>query len=237
MKRCWLYGISFLSLTLNAFSAFAISQTDIDALKGRDILYSSPFEDGNKAIKLNSDNIQFSENFIDDGQLIIQQRTYPIDQLFIKNSEDKYENLAYLLNYDGIAHTYFIHYYDETRLAVKDEVAQLRQQTKDCIRDYVGAGVTAIADETMHHNLCLDNIFYRVANLFYEQSKELLIKDYKELSALWTRIYFNLSQPDNCYGKCGTIAQMQAYDKILNAKQQLILRDFLQFYTATLLLF
>jgi len=223
VKISWLYRVGSFCLILNSFNAVAFSEADINALKGVDILYSSPFENGNKATKLNSENIHLSPDFIDDGNIIIEQKAYPIDQLFIKNTDGKYENLAYLLDYNGIANTYRIRYYDTTRLAIKDELERLKQQTLNCVSDYTGSGLETIADETAHFNICLDNIFYRVINLFYTQSEEQLIKNYKEQSDILKNLYFDLANPDNCYGRCGTIAQMRAYGQIIEAKQQFIL--------------
>ena len=117
MRKSWLYRISFLCLILNFSQVFAFSEDSISNLKGKDFIYSSPFEDGNKATKFKAENISLSTNFIDDGKLIINQHAYPIDQLFIKNDTEQYENLAYLLNYNGIATTLFIRYYDKERLS------------------------------------------------------------------------------------------------------------------------
>lgn len=227
MRKRWLYRISFLCLILNFPQAFALSEDDISNLKGKDFIYSSPFEDGNKATKFKAENISLSTNFIDDGKLIINQHTYPIDQLFIKNNTGQYENLAYLLNYNGITTTLFIRYYDKERLSIKNEIAKLKEQTNNCINIYNGSGSNIIAKEANQQEKCLDKIFHRIVHLFYTKSEQQLLKDYNEQSALWTKLYFNAINPDNCINGCGTITQMQAYNKVAEAKQTFIL-DFLK---------
>lgn len=122
MMRNWRYNVTFLSFILLSFNAQAVSEVDVKAFRGKEIIYSSPFDSGDKAVVLYGDEIRLSDNFIDDGLIVVNQKEYPIDQLFVKSANGRYENLASVLNYDGIANTYFIRYYDKERLALKDEV-------------------------------------------------------------------------------------------------------------------
>lgn len=223
MKKSWLYGLSVLCFFYGAENTQAVSINDISFLKGKEIIFSSPYEDADKAIHLNTDDISLSESFYDDGEIIFNQKAYPIDQLFVRNNEGQYENLASVLKYDGIATTYFIRYYDKDRLALSDEIHKLKQQAKNCVGIYEKGGTEAIAEQAQKFGHCLDEVFYRSVHLFYSQSEESMIKDYQEQCTLWTRFYFAIENPDNCYGKCGTVAQMRAYGKVVEAKQKFIL--------------
>lgn len=219
-KLCYFIVLLLLAVFSNAG---AVSETDITFLQGKDVIYSSPFEDGSKAIKLKVDDVKLSTDFDDDGQLVINQKAYPIDQIFVQKEEGKYENLAYLLNYNGIASTYFIRYYDKERLRVDDEIVHLKQRAKDCVGVYNGGGSDSVGREAAQYGKCLDDVFYRVVDLFYTQSKERMLKNYEEQSSLWKRTYFDMIGMDYCYGRCGTTEQMQAYGRIVEAKQKFIL--------------
>ena len=223
MMRNWQYSVTFLSFILLSFHACAVSDEDMAEFLGKDILYSSPFERGDKAVVLHSDEIRLSDNFIDDGFIVVNQKDYPIDQLFVKNSNGRYENLAFVLNYDGVANTYFIRYYDKERLALKDEVERLKHEAENCIGTYAGGGLESVAEETEQYGQCLDNVFYRSIDLFYSRSYEHMVADYEKISELWKKLYFDMANPDNCYGKCGTVAQMQAYGRVIDAKKNFIL--------------
>jgi len=91
------------------------------------------------------------------------------------------------------------------------------------VGDYAAGGSESVAAEAEQYGQCLDNVFYRSINLFYSRSYEQMVADYGKLSELWTRFYFNMANPDNCYGKCGTVAQMQAYGKVVEAKKNFVL--------------
>ena len=50
-----------------------------------------------------------------------------------------------------------------------------------------------------------------------------MLKNYIKLSNNIKENYFLVSNPDYCYGKCGTVRQMKVYDRILEIKKKIIL--------------
>lgn len=221
MKKSWFYRILLLFLCLCQF-AHAQNVNDLSTLKGNRLIYSSPYRDGNDINYLDVNHIALSPDFIDDGNLIINGKPYPIDQLFMKNKNDKYENLASIFNYNGIAKTYFIRYYDENRLNMPDEISRLRTQTQNCLQNYVNENTDSLDAEVLAYTTCLDNIFAYIVDSYYTKSAQLMHNKYQMLSHAMTDFSFAIISPDFCYGHCGTITQVKAYNQVLKTKQLFI---------------
>lgn len=50
-----------------------------------------------------------------------------------------------------------------------------------------------------------------------------MIQSYQGAADNLEVFYENSASPDFCYGKCGTISQMKAFDNVVKAKRQFIL--------------
>lgn len=221
MMKSWLYGV-FVSVIFITSCVKANTIDNIAQLNGRDVIWSSPYKSGKEAQRIKVNHINFGEDFFDDGRVVINEKLYPIDQLFIEN-DGKYENLAHILSYNGVGNTFFIRYYDENRLPVHQELLNLKNMATSCLGDYNKGGVEGIKKEALQYEICLDSIFNQIVDLFYAQSGLKLRQNYDALSTALNGFYSNISQPDYCYGKCGTIAQMRVYNKILERKRDFIL--------------
>lgn len=219
MKKLCL-AVFFSVLVINS-NARASEIDNITQLKGQDIIWSSPYKSGKEAQHIKVNRIDLGEDFIDDGGIVINDKIYPIDQLFIQK-DGRYENLARILPYNGVGNTFFMQYYDENRLSVRQELVELKNMTIGCLGDYNQGGIGGIKKEASQYETCLDNVFERVVELFYVQSGSKLRHNYKALSTDLNDFYSNISQPDYCYGKCGMVAQMRIYNKILERKKDFI---------------
>lgn len=218
--KSWLCGI-FISVIFISSNIQAREIDKINQLKGHDVIWSSPYKSGKEAQRIKVNRIDLGEDFIDDGGIVINDKIYPIDQLFIQNN-GRYENLARILPYSGVGNTFFMRYYDVNRLSVRRELVELKNMTTSCLGDYNKGDIKGIKKEASQYETCLDGVFERVVELFYMQSGSKLRENYKALSADLNDFYFNISQPDYCYGKCGTVAQMRIYNKILERKKDFI---------------
>ncbi len=116
-----------------AWAASKHLELQIGELVGKDVLYSSPFLRGDEAVLISVQTADVSEDFFDDGKLILNGNEYPADQLFLRNDEAQWENLTSLYDYSGVAGTFFVKYYDKERLAVADEKAKLLADAKRCV--------------------------------------------------------------------------------------------------------
>lgn len=220
MIKSWLLGV-FIFVAFISSNARAKGIDNITQLKGHDVIWSSPYKSGKEAQLIKVNHIDFGEDFADDGGIVINNKTYPIDQLFIEN-DGRYENLAHILPYNGVGNTFFIRYYDKKRLSVHQELINLKNMTTSCLGNYNRGGIEGIKEEALRYEICLNDVFERVVNLFYVQSGSKLRQKYEALSTNLNEFYSNISQPDYCYGKCGTIAQMRMYNKILERKKDFI---------------
>ena len=219
MKSCF-YGVFILLLSLNANAQHI---DDISLLKGTEIIWSSPYKKASNAKVILVKEITKGENFCDSGEVIINNSKYPIDQLFIKNDRGQYENLLNLTKDNIIQGTFFIKYYNEDLLAIDDEIVKIKSDIKNCIEDFYGSGIADIEKEALEQEKCLDDIYFRCVDIFYANSKDEILKNYMKLSDEIKESYFLTSNPDYCYGKCGTIEQMKVYDRILEIKKKIIL--------------
>ncbi len=218
--KSWFYGVFILLLSL---SANAQHIDDISLLKGTEIIWSSPYKKASNAKVILVKEITKGENFCDSGEVIINNSKYPIDQLFIKNDRGQYENLLNLTKDNIIQGTFFIKYYNEDLLAIDDEIVKIKSDIKNCIEDFYGSGIAGIKKEALEQEKCLDDIYFRCVDIFYANSKDEILKNYMKLSDEIKESYFLTSNPDYCYGKCGTIEQMKVYDRILEIKKKIIL--------------
>ena len=218
--KSWFYGVFILLLSL---SANAQHIDDISLLKGKEIIWSSPYKKASNAKVILVKEITKGENFCDSGEVIINNSKYPIDQLFIKNDRSQYENLLNLTKDNIIQGTFFVKYYNEDLLAIDDEIVKIKSDIKNCIKDFYGSGITDIAKEALEQEKCLDDIYFRCVDIFYANSKDEILKNYMKLSDEIKENYFLTSNPDYCYGKCGTIEQMKVYDRILETKKKIVL--------------
>lgn len=218
--KSWFYGV-FMSLL--SFSANAQHIDDISFLKGKEIIWSSPYKKASKAKVILVSEITKGENFYDNGDIIINNSEYPIDQLFIKNTNGRYENLLSIMGEDIILGTFFIKYYDENLLAINDELTKIKYDIENCVKDFDGGGMAGIEKEALEQEKCLDDIYYRCVDVFYANSRDEILENYMKLSDDIKENYFLASNPDYCYGRCGTIQQMKVYKKILSAKKKIVL--------------
>ncbi len=218
--KSWFYGVFILLLSL---SANAQHIDDISRLKGKEIIWSSPYKKASNAKVILVKEITKGENFGDNGDVVINNSKYPIDQLFIKNDRGQYENLLNLTKDNIIQGTFFVKYYNEDLLAIDDEIVKIKSDIKNCIKDFYGSGITDIAKEALEQEKCLDDIYFRCVDIFYANSKDEILKNYMKLSDEIKENYFLTSNPDYCYGKCGTIEQMKVYDRILETKKKIVL--------------
>lgn len=218
--KSWFYGIFMLLLSL---SANAQQIDDISSLIGSEIVWSSPYKKASDAEVILVKEITKGENFLDNGEVIVNNIVYPIDQLFVKNRDDRYENLLSITGDNIIQGTFFIKYYNEDLLAVGDEIIKIKSDVENCVKDFNSGGITGIEKEALEQEKCLDDIYYRCVDVFYANSKEDMSKNYMKLSDDIKENYFLASNPDYCYGKCGTIEQMKVYDRILEIKKKIIL--------------
>ena len=218
--KSWFYGVFILLLSL---SANAQHIDDISLLKGTEIIWSSPYKKASNAKVILVKEITKGENFCDSGEVIINNSKYPIDQLFIKNDRGQYENLLNLTKDNIIQGTFFIKYYNEDLLAIDDEIFKIKSDVENCVKDFNSGGIAGIKKEALEQEKCLDDIYYRCVDIFYANSKDEILKNYMKLSDEIKENYFLASNPDYCYGKCGTIKQMKVYDRILEIKKKIIL--------------
>ena len=218
--KSWFYGIFMLLLSL---SANAQQIDDISSLIGSEIVWSSPYKKASDAEVILVKEITKGENFLDNGEVIVNNIVYPIDQLFVKNRDDRYENLLSITGDNIIQGTFFIKYYNEDLLAVGDEIIKIKSDVENCVKDFNSGGITGIEKEALEQEKCLDDIYYRCVDVFYANSKEDISKNYMKLSDDIKENYFLASNPDYCYGKCGTIEQMKVYERILEIKRKIIL--------------
>lgn len=218
--RSWLYGV-FVSVIFISVNARADGIDNITQLKGQDIIWSSPYRSGKEAQLIKVNRIDLGADFVDDGGIIVNGKTYPIDQLFIEK-DGKYENLAHLLSYNGVGNTFFVRYYDKDRLSIHQELQKLKSVTASCLGEYNEGGIEGVKKEASQYEACLDAVFERIVGLFYVQSGFGVRQNYEALSAGLKGFYADISNPDYCYGKCGTITQMRMYDKILKRKRDFI---------------
>lgn len=223
MKNSWFIVWFLLGFSVYFPNSFAQELKNLNSLNGQDVLYSSPYLSGAEAEVIKVHNIQQSDDFFDSGHVLVNGESYPIDQLFVKNSDGLYENLAYLFNYDGVGQTFFIRYYDKERLSIKDEILNSKQKVAACVTDYKGSGVESVKRESEAFTKCLDEVFYHIVQLFYANSSESMIQSYQGAADNLEVFYENSASPDFCYGKCGTISQMKAFDNVVKAKRQFIL--------------
>ena len=218
--KSWFYGIFMLLLSL---SANAQQIDDISSLRGSEIVWSSPYKKASDAEVILVKEITKGENFLDNGEIIINNRKYPIDQLFVKNDNGRYENLLSLWGENIISGTFFIKYYNEDLLAIDDEIFKIKSDVENCVKDFNSGGIAGIEKEALEQEKCLDDIYYRSVDVFYANSKNEMLKNYIKLSNDIKENYFLVSNPDYCYGKCGTVRQMKVYDRILEIKKKIIL--------------
>lgn len=218
--KSWFYGIFMLLLTL---STNAQQIDDISSLRGREIVWSSPYKKASDAKVIFVKEITKGKNFYDNGDIIINNRKYPIDQLFVKNDNGRYENLLSITGDNIIQGTFFIKYYNEDLLAVGDEIIKIKSDVENCVKDFNSGGIAGIEKEALEQEKCLDDIYYRCVDVFYANSKEEMLENYIKLSEDIKENYFLVSNPDYCYEKCGTIEQMKVYDRILEIKKKIIL--------------
>ena len=218
--KSWFYGVFILLLSL---SANAQHIDDISLLKGTEIIWSSQYKKASNAKVILVKEITKGENFCDSGEVIINNSKYPIDQLFIKNDRGQYENLLNLTKDNIIQGTFFIKYYNEDLLAIDDEIFKIKSDVENCVKDFNSGGIAGIEKEALEQEKCLDDIYYRCVDIFYANSKDEILKNYMKLSDEIKENYFLASNPDYCYGKCGTIEQMKVYDRILEIKKKIIL--------------
>ena len=210
-------------MLLLSLSANAQQIDDISSLIGSEIVWSSPYKKASDAEVILVKEITKGENFLDNGEVIVNNIVYPIDQLFVKNRDDRYENLLSITGDNIIQGTFFIKYYNEDLLAVGDEIIKIKSDVENCVKDFNSGGITGIEKEALEQEKCLDDIYYRCVDVFYANSKEDMSKNYMKLSDDIKENYFLASNPDYCYGKCGTIKQMKVYDRILEIKRKIIL--------------
>lgn len=218
--KSWFYGVLVLLLSLNANAQHI---DDISLLKGTEIIWSSPYKKASDAEVILVKEITKGENFCDSGEVIINNRKYPIDQLFVKNDNGRYENLLNLTKDNIIQGTFFIKYYNEDLLAIDDEIVKIKSDVENCAKDFNSGGIAGIEKEALEQEKCLDDIYFRCVDIFYANSKDEILKNYMKLSDEIKESYFLTSNPDYCYGKCGTIEQMKVYDRILEIKKKIIL--------------
>ena len=217
--KSWFCGIFALLLS---FNVNAKTFENISFLQGKEIIWSSPYQKGSEAKIINVNKVFLDEDFFDNGKIHINNNNYSIDQLFIKNENGQFENLSYFFDYNGIGSTFFIQYYDKDRLSVNDEILLLKDSLKKCTGNYDASDISSMENEILQKEKCLNEIFYKLIDLFYTKSKDEIISSYKELTENIKNNYFLASNPDYCYGKCGTISYINAHNKILEIKQKII---------------
>lgn len=222
MMKSWFYGVLVLLLSFS-LNLRAQQIDDISSLIGNEIVWSSPYKKASEAEVILVKEITKGENFLDNGEVIVNNIVYPIDQLFVKNRDDRYENLLSLLGENIILGTFFIKYYNEELLAVDDEIVKIKSDVENCIKVFNSDGIVGIEKEALEQEKCLDDIYYRSVDVFYANSKEEMLKNYMKLSLDIKENYLLASNPDYCYGKCGTVGQMKAYMKLLEIKKKIIL--------------
>lgn len=218
--KSWFYGVFILLLSLNANAQHI---DDISLLKGTEIIWSSPYKKASNAKVILVKEITKGENFCDSGEVIVNNSKYPIDQLFVKNDNGRYENLLSITGDNIIQGTFFIKYYNEDLLAIDDEIVKIKSDVENCVKDFNSGGIAGIEKEALEQEKCLDDIYFRFVDIFYANSKDEILKNYTKLSDEIKESYFLTSNPDYCYGKCGTIEQMKVYDRILEIKKKIIL--------------
>ncbi len=110
----------------------------VDELAGRQVLYSSPYLRGDEAVMIEVKQAQLSDDFVDDGLIVLNGKKYPLDQIFMQNNEGRFENLASLYAYNGAARTFLLRYYDKERLAVAEEKAKMLTDVDRCVQPFEG---------------------------------------------------------------------------------------------------
>ena len=214
------YGVfmSLLSLGVNAKYI-----DNISSLQGKEIIWSSPYKKASDAKVILVKEITKGENFYDNGNIIINNHEYPIDQLFVKNTNDQYENLLSLMDENIISGTFFIKYYNKNLLAINDEITKIKYDAENCVKNFNGGGIAAIEKETLEQEKCLDDIYHKCVDAFYTNSRDELLGNYTKISEAIKDNYLLASNPDYCYGKCGSISIMKSYNKVLEIKKMVVL--------------
>lgn len=218
--KSWFYGVFMLFLSLTARAQHI---EGISFLKGKDIIWSSPYKKASDAKVISVNKITKGENFYDNGDIIINNSEYPIDQLFVKNKNGRYENLLSLMGENIVSGTFFIRYYDENLLAINDEITKIRSDVEKCIGNFNSGGIEGVEKEASDYEKCLDDIYYRCVDVFYANSRNELLKNYTKISEAIKDNYLLSSNPDYCYGKCGSISIMKSYNKVLEMKKKIVL--------------
>lgn len=179
-------------------------------LEGQRVLYSSPYLEAKSAEEIDVRMAELSEDFADDGIIVLNGKNYPVDQMFMLNSEGVFENLASLYVYGGVGQTFLVRYYDKERLAVADEKAKLLADAARCVKSFEEGGADGVSLQAREQSLCLDGVFERFVKLFYNYSKDDILTDYREMVKRLRTSFEGLASADFCYGKCGTVASMRA---------------------------
>lgn len=218
--KSWFYGVFISLLSLGANAQYI---NDISSLQGNEIMWSSPYKKADDAKIIFVNKIIKGENFYDNGDIIINDSIYPIDQLFVKNKNDKYENLLSLVRENIISGTFFIKYYNKNLLAINDEITKIRSDVEQCIGNFNSGGIKGVEKETSYYEKCLDDIYYKCVDVFYTNSRDELLENYTKISEAIKENYLLISNPDYCYGKCGSVSFMKSYNKILEIKKMIVL--------------
>jgi len=182
-------------------------------LAGQRVLYSSPYLRGDEAVEIEVQQAQVSDDFVDDGLIVLNGVEYPLDQIFMQNNEGRLENLASLYAYNGVAGTFLLRYYDKERLAVANEKAKLLADVDRCVQPFEFGGADGVYRESKAQSACIDEVFQRFVKLFYSFSEEEILADYQAMVELWDKSFEALAAADFCYGRCGTAAMMSAAGK------------------------
>ena len=191
MIKSWFYGVLVLLLGFSS-NLRAKQIDDISSLRGSEIIWSSPYKKASDAEVILVKEITKEENFLDNGDIIINNRKYPIDQLFVKNDNGRYENLLSITGDNIIQGTFFIKYYNEDLLAIDDEIIKIKSDVENCVKYFNSGGIAGIEKEALEQEKCLDDIYYRCIDVFYANSKEEMLKNYIKLSDDIKKNYFRV---------------------------------------------
>ncbi len=195
--------LGFLIAQVGVAESLVIEER-IEEFKNQRVLYSSPYHAGEDAVWIDVHEVELSDDFVDDGMIVLNSEVYPVDQIFIPNKEGRLENLTSVYAYNGVGRTFFLRYYDKERLAVSDEKTKLLTELERCVMPFEeGAGIFV---EGEVQSRCIDEVFGRLVRLFYSYSAEEILADYQAMVRLWFKSSSALSEADFCYGKCGEFA-------------------------------
>ncbi|MBO5038305.1 MAG: hypothetical protein J6C85_02455 [Alphaproteobacteria bacterium] len=187
----------------------------IGELVGQEVLYSSPYQRGDEAVSLQVKTAEIGDDFVDRGEIILNGKAYPSDQLFIKNGAGRFENLLSLYRYDGVGGTFFLRYYDRERLAVDNEKATLLIKLERCVKEVDEGNVSDEYQEIMKQSACVDGVYERFLELFYNFSADELRGEYQAMVKALFKSFSGLIEADYCYGKCGSLAAVSALGRAL----------------------